>query len=319
MSYKWYILKSGIVLFVLLSLMLASCTKSDNYGDVTIAVDYLINDNTLITDSLCYSNEFGNEFLITEIQWFISRIEVQDENGDWIHLEQNEKEIAVSHTSDGVFYLDTSIPDSHVIELAPIPTGKYKTFRFVFGLNEEDNHSGLFSNPPEADMFWPDVLGGGYHYMKLNGKYLNSDGRLAPLATHLGIGPNEELTEFYQNYFIVEIPIDFSVDANANNHICLTMIVDNWFRNPNMIDFNEYGSSIMQNQTAQQLIRCNGIDVFSIVQCNEKESAMKEKKTESIAELINSVIQKAAPKLHFWSWKSVVERHESIKPNDSKY
>ena len=29
----------------------------------------------------------------------------------------------------------------------------------------------MFVNPPEVNMMWPDVLGGGYHYLMLNGKW----------------------------------------------------------------------------------------------------------------------------------------------------
>ena len=115
-------------------------------------------------------------------------------------------------------------------------------------------------------MYWPEPLGGGYHYMKLNGKYLNENQELAPLNIHLGIGQNEDKTVFYQNYFTIEQPIDFTILEDAENQLNLTMIVDNWFRNPNLYDFNEYGSAIMQNQAAQQALKENGNDVFKIGQ-----------------------------------------------------
>ena len=276
--------------------MLVACTKPKSQGDLTLNVGYSINGKPLITDTLCYINEAGNEFMITEIQWFLSQIELQDEQGVWIPMEPR------------IFYIDTNIPESQTYRISSIPTGKYKTLRFTFGLDEEDNRTGLFSDPPESHMFWPEPLGGGYHYMKLNGKYLDENEELAPLNIHLGIGQNESHTEFYQNYFSVEIPIDFAILENAENQLNLTMIIDNWFRNPNLYDFNEYGSAIMQNQAAQQALKENGNDVFKIGQNIDNQNNISMNKDKTLWEKFSETMQKAVPKPHFWTWENVKER-----------
>ena len=290
---------------LLVAAALVSCKKPASYGDLTINIDYSVNGKALITDSLCYCNEAGNEFLITEIQWFISKMELQDERGEWISSEQK------------IFYIDTDIPESQTLQIASIPVGRYKALRFVFGLDEEDNRTGLFTDPPESEMFWPDFLGGGYHYMKLNGKYLNAEGHLAPLAIHLGIGQNEDCTEFYQNYFIVELPIDFTIKENTVNQFDLTMVIDNWFRNPNLYDFNTFGSAIMQNQAAQQALKENGKDVFTTsTQTQQNPTAMKQ---ENLSERFKNTMQKAAPKPHFWTWENVKERFQGLRFKDLKF
>lgn len=289
-------LKKIILPLCFLAALLTSCIKHEGHGDLSINIAYVINGKPLITDTLCHVNEAGNEFMITEIQWFLSQIELQDEQGAWIPLEPR------------IFYIDTNIPESHTLRIASIPVGKYKTLRFVFGLDEEDNQTGLFSDPPEANMFWPEPLGGGYHYMKLNGKYLDENEQLAPLNIHLGIGQNEDKTEFYQNYFSVALPIDLTISENTENQLDLTMIVDNWFRNPNLYDFNVFGSAIMQNQAAQQALKENGTDVFAINEEKNNDIAMKK---DDILKGFNGFMQKAAPKPHFWTWKSVKERMES--------
>ena len=99
--------------------------------------------------------------------------------------------------------------------------------------------------------------------MKLNGRFVNANDELVPLNTHLGIGQNADHTEFYQNYFNVEGSIDLVVAENKENLFILCMVVDNWFRNPNLYDFNVYGSAIMQNQAAQKALKENGQDVFT--------------------------------------------------------
>ncbi len=297
--------KTRLIIILLAAMALVSCKKPASYGDLTVNIDYSVNGKALITDSLCYCNEAGNEFLITEIQWFISKMELQDERGEWVSSEQK------------IFYIDTDIPESQTLQIASIPVGRYKALRFVFGLDEEDNRTGLFTDPPESEMFWPDFLGGGYHYMKLNGKYLNAEGHLAPLAIHLGIGQNEDCTEFYQNYFIVELPIDFTIKENTVNQFDLTMVIDNWFRNPNLYDFNTFGSAIMQNQAAQQALKENGKDVFTTsTQTQQNPTAMKQ---ENLSERFKNTMQKAAPKPHFWTWENVKERFQGLRFKDLKF
>lgn len=279
-----------------MSLLVASCAKKEENGFVDICVDYSVNNEPLITDTLCYTNEAGNEFLVTEIQWFVSKWELQDEQGRWI-------------ASDRIFYIDTNIPESQTLRMDSIPIGKYKKVRFTFGLDESDNLSGRFSDPPESNMFWPEQLGGGYHYMKLNGKFVNEAGQLVPLNIHLGRLHEEN------NHFTVELPLDFTIKENAENQLNLTMIIDNWFRSPNLYDFNEYGSAIMENPTAQRVLKENGNDVFTI-QNIESQSNMNIKK-EDILKGFSELMQKAAPKPHFWRWENTKERIQKIQ--DSRF
>ena len=278
-----------------MSLLVASCAKKEENGFVDICVDYSVNNEPLITDTLCYTNEAGNEFLVTEIQWFVSKWELQDEQGRWI-------------ASDRIFYIDTNIPESQILRMDFIPIGKYKKVRFTFGLDESDNLSGRFRDPPESNMFWPEQLGGGYHYMKLNGKFVNEAGQLVPLNIHLGRLHEED------NHFTVELPIDFSITENTENQLHLTMIIDNWFRSPNLYDFNEYGSAIMQNQAAQNVLKQNGQDVFDICISGNNKAMEKDNR---IAESFKKVMKMAAPKPHFWTWENTKERVQ--KTQDSKF
>ncbi len=301
------------LLLILLVVCAVSCTKHDERAYVDLNIGYEVNGEALVTDTLCYTNEVGNPFLITEIQWFLSNIQLLNQEGEWHTLRQREATDSVAELTEQIFYIDTDIPESQVLQGKKIPVGHYTALRFTFGLDETDNETGLFNNPPESDMFWPDMLGGGYHYMKLNGKYAGGEGRLKPLAIHLGIGQNEDLTQFYQNYFIVELPINFNVKANTENHLDLTMVVDNWFRNPNTIDFNEFGSGIMQNQSAQRLLNGNGKDVFKMGKPTENKNDMDKEKKEQLAEKLRKVMRKGAPQPHFWSWENTKKRIERIQ------
>jgi len=276
-------MKNGLIPFILaLAMMSGSCTKTVGYGDTEIHISYTANGRPLTLDSLCYTNEAGNHFLITEIQWFISKITLVSEQGDQYVLGK-------------VFYLDTNIPESQTLATASIPCQRYVSMRFTFGLDQEDNVTGYFTNPPESNMFWPDPLGGGYHYMKLNGKYLDENGNLAPMNIHLGIGQNEDHTEFYQNYFTVEFPLNLELEEDATNVIHLNMNIDNWFRNPHTYDINAFGSAIMQNQEAQRILKENGHDVFEVSAPAPRDSM--------VAQTLRDIMKKASPKPHFYSLK----------------
>ena len=303
--------KTHILPLLLIALLAASCNKPADYGDLSVNIGYSVNGKPLITDSLCYQNEAGNTFMITEIQWFISKMELQNEQGEWVALQHRKAESLISSPIDKIFYIDTNIPESQTLQMASIPVGHYKALRFTFGLDEEDNLSGLYSDPPESNMFWPELLGGGYHYMKLNGRFVNGDGALVPLNTHLGIGQNADHSEYYQNYFTVELPIDFTIVENAENQFDLCMVVDNWFRNPNLYDFNVYGSAIMQNQAAQQTLKENGHDVFTCqIIGSQNDSNMKK---DEIVEKFNHFMKGATPQPHFWRWENVKSRWEQLK------
>lgn len=304
------------LLVILLVLLAAACTKHNKKAEIELSIGYEINGKTLVTDTLEYVNEAGNSFLITEIQWFLSGIQLLDQNGDWHTLRQRDATDSIAMKTEHIFYIDTDIPESQTLRGKSIPTGHYTSLRFTFGLDEIDNQTGLFSDPPESNMFWPENLGGGYHYMKLNGKYVDSGGRLKPLAVHLGIGQNDDFSQFYQNYFTVELPIDFDVLENAENQLDLTMVIDNWFRNPNLYDFNEFGSAIMQNQAAQRLLNGNGKDVFRIGKPTENENLTTLKKEDKLAIKLRNVMQMATPEPHFWTWENVAEKFQNLKFQD---
>ena len=300
-------------LVILFALLAAACTKREEKAEIDINIGYEVNGKALVTDTLCYVNEMGNQYLITEIQWFLSDIQLLDQNGNWHTMRQRSATDSIAEQNELIFYIDTNIPESQTLHGKKIAIGHYTALRFTFGLDENDNVSNRFVDPPESEMFWPDVIGGGYHYMKMNGKYIDDNLRLAPMAVHLGIGQNEDCSQFYQNYFIVELPIDFTVADNTVNQLDLTMVVDNWFRNPHLIDLNLYGCGIMQNQSAQRLYNGNGQDVFRIGKPTDNENDIAMKEQNNIGKQFQRVLQKAAPKPHFWRWDNVKERFQDLK------
>jgi len=252
--------------YLIPAVLLISC-NNNNDDDVPdteqhIIINFLHNveNNSLQFDTLMYTNAAGNNYLVNEIQYFISDVKLYYK-GNFILI-------------DGwkdMHYVDTDIETTKRWEVFDnIPARTYDSISFTFGISEVKNHSFMFPNPPERDMFWPEFLGGGYHYMKLNGKWKTNNENILPFDFHLGIGQvyysyPDSITAYIHNDFEVYLPASgFSLKAGQTLEFDLVMNVENWFQTPNMYDHNTWGGYIMQNQDAMFLACQNAHDVFSI-------------------------------------------------------
>jgi hypothetical protein len=234
-------------------------------GSLTFHFQELADYNPLVVDSMKYTNEAGNEYLITEVQFFISNLKIHYQDGLTYSVAQDE----------GIHYVDSDIPETHTWEiLEEVPVGTIDSISFTFGMNEDDNISGRFADPPESYLFWPDELGGGYHYMKLNGKWLTTNSDISPFNFHLGIGQTYDttgqVTGFIHNHFRVNCFLAIyssyiaMVEADKMNHLAIGMDITSWFTTPHTWDFDNMGGMMMQNQEAQEMAAENGFDVFFI-------------------------------------------------------
>src|SRR5450830_1757272 len=176
-----------IFILSLLLLIICSCTKHHsleitpiNYGNIIFTFSHNVNGESLKFDTMLYHTSLGNSYNVTDLQYFISRVSLHSVKGKW-------HDIA---TDNGIHYTDARDNFScswWVNDL--LPDGTYDTVAFIFGLDQKQNTSGRFTDPPERDMLWPDVLGGGYHYMKMNLKWRNDTmAQSLPFMFHLGIG-----------------------------------------------------------------------------------------------------------------------------------
>ncbi len=263
-------MKSGIRKILLYSLLLTflfACTDNETepegpwLGKITFRFHHYCDSQVLDFDTRKYVNEAGNEYLVNEIQYFISDVTLHNPNVDLMIQEWKD-----------IHYVDTDIPTTHEWNVYDeIPEGDYTRISFTFGINEEKNQSLMFTDPPESLMFWPEYLGGGYHYLKLNGKWLDTNSLERPYNFHLGIGQiydpdSGDITGFIQNYFEIELPESgFTVVRDQETVINIVMHVDRWFKNPHTYDHNYWGGDIMQKQDAMKVGCENGHDVYEVL------------------------------------------------------
>lgn len=256
-------------IFLILVFAVTSCRKKEPVaatpsGTVAFTIDHRVNGQPLQLNELIYRNAAGNDYLITDVMYFISDITFYRNNGT---------RKVIGELKD-VFYINENIPGTKTIQFADkIPAGTYDSIGFTFGISEAKNKSFRYVNPPEVLMGWPEVLGGGYHYMMMNGKWRDLTGSLMPFNFHLGIGQLykgagynvDSIYAFVQNCFPVSFHgSSFQLADKEKVTFGVYMNIEQWFENPHVFDHNYWGGAIMQKQPAMQMAKENGWNVFSI-------------------------------------------------------
>lgn len=261
------------MLSVLSMLFLSKCKKDKeqentdkNVGHIIFEFAHYVDAKPLKKDTMKYVNAAGNTYMVSEVMYFISDVTLHKSDGtkkvikDW----------------NDIYYIDSNIPSTlnwNVYD--DIPEGNYDSISFTFGINKEKNITGLFVNPPEVNMSWPTILGGGYHYLMINGKWRDDKDKIDNYNYHLGIGQLykgdstnvDSIYAFVQNYFNVTLPhSDFSLNKDSVKYLNIIMNIENWFNKPNVFDFNNVDVTYtMQNQKAMQMIKENGKGVFELL------------------------------------------------------
>ena len=256
--------KYKIIGMLAIILLLYGCKeKEPAQGNLRFQFKHLIDGKEIKYDSMIYINAANNPYLVTEIKYFISRVVLYKE-GKKIEITENE----------GIHYIDTKIESTQVWDIdQTFEEGEYDSIQFIFGFNETDNKPNRFVNLPETSMAWPLTLGGGYHYMMLNGKFKRQDESIAAMNAHLGIGQIYEgttysvdsIVDFVHNYFTVSLSNSFTIEKEKTNTVYIVMNVENWFKNPHIYDHYKWGSHIMQKQEAMRMLCENAWNVFSII------------------------------------------------------
>ena len=272
------ILKKFAILFVVLAsfsylISFYSCDGNDGpkpkvkTGKMVFTFDHKVDNAALEIDTMKYVNAAGNKYEISEVQYFISDVTLYKKDGG--------KEVL----NDWTFYhyVDSDIPSSltwNVVDAIPI--GEYTGISFNFGLDSNRNTPYMFANPPEVNMFWPYLLGGdngGYHYMKINGFWIDTNSYRRSFNFHIGVGQKytddiidiNNIEYYIQNSFVIILPnSSFTISENDTTEVQMVMNIENWFQNPNDYNHDDWGGDIMQKQAAMKLVKENGHDVFTV-------------------------------------------------------
>ena len=136
-----------------------------------------------------------------------------------------------------------------VIRVFPLPTSPQ-----IYVPNKLSLENTFLNENFFPSFAWPDLLGGGYHYMQLEGDFNTV---FNGYATHTGA------TNGINFSFNKILPVTINRTNNIRN-ITINMEITNWYQNPTLLDFTTNG--IMGDIISQEILQTNGIeDVFSIV------------------------------------------------------
>ena len=250
--------KTLIILSTLLTLLM-SCSDDNTANQSTqtnITFSFTHNwDGIPVTNadfnSLQFTNANGETLSIERLRYLVSDI------------------VFITSTNE-VLSLDTynlvDVTNGNNLRFSPtglIPSGNYSNVSFIFGFNNEDN-SENYLDLNSASFNVPDMLGGGYHYMQLDGKYIDNMSEESGYNYHTiraVDNPGTNPTFPQDTFFRVNLgAVNISDDATFN----IEMNIAEWFKNPNLWDLNQLDIVLMPNSTAQIMMFQNGQSVFSL-------------------------------------------------------
>ncbi|WP_055442174.1 MbnP family protein [Lacinutrix himadriensis] len=208
-------------------------------------------------NSIQFTNANGEEMSIEKLRYLVSNIRFEKANGE------------IQNTS-GYFLIDvTNDVNLFFQPYTPIPKGEYTNVIFTFGFNNEDNYSETYTDLNSESWNVPDMLGGGYHYMQLEGKFIDNTATETGYAYHAirAVDNSDPDNLLFQDTFIdVELgPVSITKDLTFN----INMNIAEWFKNPNLWDLNTLHNMMMPNFNAQVMMFQNGQNVFSLTEISE--------------------------------------------------
>ncbi|PVW14125.1 MbnP family protein [Marixanthomonas spongiae] len=197
-----------------------------------------------------YTNAHGETMTISKLRYLISDIAFTDENGDSTIIKGYNLVNAREATN------------TQYKPAKKIQEGTY-TLSFTFGFEKEDNIDGAYPDLTSADWNVPEDLGGGYHFMQLEGTFIDNTGTVAPYLYHTIRAANktDDALELQDTSFEVDLG---TVTVKEGVVYEIKMDVAEWFKNPNEWDLNELNSNLMGNFGAQLKMSENGRTVFSL-------------------------------------------------------
>ena len=246
------------ILIIVIIIGLVSCSSDDGnqpIPDILISVTNSQNwDSENVTASDLGTTEFTDEngeiLIIERLRYLISKVILTNSYGDEIEIGN---------------YKLVDLADNNTLNYATnivVPPGTYTGISFVYGFNEEDNIDQAYPDLNTASWNWPEMLGGGYHFMQLDGTF-TSPTNISPLPFNYHNGTARKSDGvFEQNFIRVNTADELSIDSNTN--IDIKMNLAEWFKDPNTWDLNLLNTGLMGNYDAQREMNENGQSVFSV-------------------------------------------------------
>lgn len=245
-----------------LSIVAVSCNSDDDTPEVITPVNVTLNfthnwDGSTIEnadfETTDYVNANGDELTLSKIVYLISDVTFTNSAGE--SYDAGDYNLVNVREESNLFFT----PDIQ------IPPGDY-TVSFTFGFDDEDNLDGEYpdlNQTSEGSWGVPAMLGGGYHYMRLEGRFLDSSSNITGFQYHAIRANDASTTPITLQDTSIETTLG-QVTVGDDTTIEVKMNAAEWFKNPNQWDLNALPGMLMPNFDAQIMISENGASVFSL-------------------------------------------------------
>jgi len=206
-------------------------------------------------NTIAYTNANGEELSLTKLQYGISDVRFYLPNGDSIYVDGSYNLIDLENANSLTYDL-TAL-------MTLVASTEYVGVGFNYGFDETDNTSGIYADLNLASWGWTDMIGGGYHQMKMEGKFLDGTGSEVSYAFHNGSATKNTAGDFESNYKFIRLD-NSSFTLEGNTVVEVKMNIANWYTTPNTWDLNVLNSMLMPNYNAQIMMTQNAGNVFSV-------------------------------------------------------
>lgn len=212
---------------------------------VDFEFSFRVGDSAMAFNTFAFQNAAGNAFSLSRLEFILSDFWFAGSAGDTSRF-----------PSAKYINADTGPLTAGI---SGVPQGSYTGFGFTIGLPPELNVSNSLPNEPDFnDMYWPEPMGGGYHFMKMEGMHDASDPK--GWAFHLGSDGFHIDHSFASN---------FTMGQN-NLSVQMEMDISQWFEDPVTYDLDSMDNATMGDSLLMGYLQQNGHNVFNLLGINEE-------------------------------------------------
>jgi hypothetical protein len=220
-------------------MVLLACKKEeDPSSTMDLEVRYLVDQQELVMDTMMFMLPEGIPFSVSRLEWYLSDLYLY----------------ADGRRTDVRFIQYFNAQQELALHLEDVPIGDFDSLVMHIGLPADKNISySLGSAAQHIGMAWPDNMGGGYHFMKLEGHSVEGESNFG-YAIHLGNN------DYYVRNKVAE---NVRIDAGGFQGELHFRILE-WYQNPHEYSLIEDGTYTMGVDSLMDIVAQNGRDVLTL-------------------------------------------------------
>ncbi len=230
---------NAVIAFLFILLFFTSCNKDVIVpwkSKLYLEFVHTYNDKNILWDTLIYSTCNSDTISVSKIEYIVSNVILYSKNNSF---KQNHS-----------FYINPR-QNKIILELDSISGLYYDSLSFTLG----DNHPYDSLNMDIVSMQWPMMMGGGFHFLKLEGYYRKNT---MPTGFAMHTGGNMLKP--------IKIVLKYPIHITKSNHtLLIEHKVEQWFNGKQCYKVSAANYS-MGIDSLMQIINENGRTCFRITQ-----------------------------------------------------